>query len=232
MHGCHVPRCTCAGGAPMHAALMRGVPWWVRKSTNRLKRLSEEIRRSTRVVRLFPNAESCPPWERGLPGRTEKSRQGWRRSRQRRADTDASAGRGAGAPKEVASAMTTFLHKLVDIIALGATGGPRPYPHFGRQRAHAPHRSGHRIGWHDSTPIVSPPASATSRVGPPLATAPHCQGGRHPLEVPTSGHRPLRLPPAVKRALREPDDGPIVPSPTPWPFATGRALHSRFPTGG
>ena len=30
-----------------------------RKSANRLKRLSEEIRRRTRVVRLFPNAESC-----------------------------------------------------------------------------------------------------------------------------------------------------------------------------
>ena len=63
----------------MHAALMRGVPWWVRKSTNRLKRLSEEIRRSTRVVRIFPNAESCLPWERGLPGRIEKSRQGCER---------------------------------------------------------------------------------------------------------------------------------------------------------
>ena len=50
-----------------------------RKSTNRLERLSEEIHRSTRVVRLFPNAESCPPWERGLPGRIEKSRHGCKR---------------------------------------------------------------------------------------------------------------------------------------------------------
>ena len=64
-----------------------------RKSTNRLERLSEEIRRCARVVRIFPNAESCLRWERGLPGRIEKGRQGCRRSRQRRADTDASAGR-------------------------------------------------------------------------------------------------------------------------------------------
>ena len=40
------------------------------------ERLREEIRRRTRVVRLFPNAESCFRWERGLPGRIEKSRQG------------------------------------------------------------------------------------------------------------------------------------------------------------
>ena len=64
-----------------------------RNSTTRLKRLNEEIRRSTRVVRLFPDAESCLPWERRLPGRIEKSRQGYRRSRQRRAGKDASAGR-------------------------------------------------------------------------------------------------------------------------------------------
>ena len=60
-----------------------------------LERLNEEIRRSTRVVRIFPNAESCLPWERGLPGRIEKGRQGCRHSRQRRADKDASAGKGA-----------------------------------------------------------------------------------------------------------------------------------------
>ena len=64
-----------------------------RKSTNRLERLNEEIRRSTRVVRIFPNAESCLRWERGLPGRIEKGRQGCRHSRQRRADKHASAGR-------------------------------------------------------------------------------------------------------------------------------------------
>ena len=64
-----------------------------RESTNRLKRLNEEIRRRTRVVRIFPKAESCPCWERGLPGRIEKGRQGCRRSRQRRAENDASAGR-------------------------------------------------------------------------------------------------------------------------------------------
>ena len=44
-----------------------------------LERLSEETRHHTRVVRIFPNAESCLPWERGLPGRIEKSRQGCRR---------------------------------------------------------------------------------------------------------------------------------------------------------
>ena len=64
-----------------------------RKSTNMLERLNQEIRRGPRVVRIFPNGESCLPWERSLPGRIEKSRQGYRRSRQRRADTDASAGR-------------------------------------------------------------------------------------------------------------------------------------------
>ena len=59
-----------------------GLPWAHhkhRKSTNRLERLSEEIRHHTRVVRIFPNAESCLPWERGLPGRIERSRQGCRR---------------------------------------------------------------------------------------------------------------------------------------------------------
>ena len=50
-----------------------------------LERLSEETRHHTRVVRIFPNAESCLPWERGLPGRIEKSRQGCRRSWQERA---------------------------------------------------------------------------------------------------------------------------------------------------
>ena len=63
-----------------------------RKSTNMLERLNEEIRCRTRVVRIFPNAESCLPWERGLPGRIEKGRQGCRRSWQRRGDKDASAG--------------------------------------------------------------------------------------------------------------------------------------------
>ncbi len=29
------------------------------KSTNRLESLNEEIKRRTRVVRIFPNAESC-----------------------------------------------------------------------------------------------------------------------------------------------------------------------------
>ena len=52
-----------------------------RKSTNRLERLNEQIRRRTRVVRIFPKAESCPPWERGLPGRIEKRRQGWERQK-------------------------------------------------------------------------------------------------------------------------------------------------------
>ena len=46
------------------------------KRTKRLKRLNEEIRHHTRVVCLFPNAESCLPWERGLPGRIEKGRKG------------------------------------------------------------------------------------------------------------------------------------------------------------
>ena len=50
-----------------------------RKSTNMLERLNEEIRCRTRVVRIFPNAESCLPWERGLPGRIEKGRQGCER---------------------------------------------------------------------------------------------------------------------------------------------------------
>ena len=57
-----------------------------------------------------------PPWERGLPGRIEKGRQGCRRSWQRRGDKDASAGRVASAPKEIASPITTLLHKLMDII--------------------------------------------------------------------------------------------------------------------
>ena len=50
-----------------------------RKSSNMLERLGEEIRQHIRVVRLFPNAESCLRWERGLPGRIEKSRQGCER---------------------------------------------------------------------------------------------------------------------------------------------------------
>ena len=52
-----------------------------------------KMRRCTRVVGIFPNAESCLRWERGLPGRIQKSRQGCRRSWKRRAGTDASAGR-------------------------------------------------------------------------------------------------------------------------------------------
>ena len=36
-------------------------------------------RHHTRAVRIFPNGDSCLPWERGLPGRIEKSRQGCRR---------------------------------------------------------------------------------------------------------------------------------------------------------
>ena len=63
-----------------------------RKSTNRLKRLSEEIRCRTRVLRIFPNAESCPPWERGLPGRIEKGRQGCRHSGQVRGGINPGAG--------------------------------------------------------------------------------------------------------------------------------------------
>ena len=77
---------------------------WVRKSTNRLERLSEEIRRSTRVVRLFPTPS------RAFPGSAAFQ------AASRRADTDASAGRGAGAAKPIASPMTTFLHQLPDII--------------------------------------------------------------------------------------------------------------------
>ena len=78
-----------------------------RKSTNRIERLSEEIRRSTRVVRIFPNAESCLPWERGLPGRIEKSRQGCER-RERNLSG-----------KPIAPAMTTFLHNLMDLLRHG-----------------------------------------------------------------------------------------------------------------
>ena len=44
-----------------------------RKSTNRRKRLSEEIRCRTRVVLLFPNAESCLPWERGLQAASRRA---------------------------------------------------------------------------------------------------------------------------------------------------------------
>lgn len=36
------------------------------KSTNMLERLNEEIKRRTRVVRIFPNAESCPRLVRAL----------------------------------------------------------------------------------------------------------------------------------------------------------------------
>jgi transposase-like protein len=36
------------------------------KSTNMLERLNEELRRRTRVVRIFPNAASCPRLTRAL----------------------------------------------------------------------------------------------------------------------------------------------------------------------
>jgi len=44
------------------------------KSTNMLERLNEEIRRRTRVVRIFPNLESCLRLVRALAVET---REGW-----------------------------------------------------------------------------------------------------------------------------------------------------------
>ncbi|WP_018719081.1 IS256 family transposase, partial [Arhodomonas aquaeolei] len=44
------------------------------KSTNMLERLNEEIRRRTRVVRIFPNAASCLRLVRALAAETHE---GW-----------------------------------------------------------------------------------------------------------------------------------------------------------
>jgi putative transposase len=44
------------------------------KSTNMLERLNEEIKRRTRVVRIFPNAESCLRLVRALAAETHE---GW-----------------------------------------------------------------------------------------------------------------------------------------------------------
>ncbi|HEX7034446.1 MAG TPA: transposase, partial [Pseudomonadales bacterium] len=43
------------------------------KSTNMLERLNEEIRRRTRVVRIFPNTESCLRLIRALRVETHES---------------------------------------------------------------------------------------------------------------------------------------------------------------
>ena len=43
------------------------------KSTNMLERLNEEIRRRTRVVRIFPNAESCLRLVRALAVETHEN---------------------------------------------------------------------------------------------------------------------------------------------------------------
>jgi putative transposase len=44
------------------------------KSTNMLERLNEEIRRRTRVVRIFPNRESCL---RLVPALAAETYEGW-----------------------------------------------------------------------------------------------------------------------------------------------------------
>ena len=43
------------------------------KSTNMLERLNEEIRRRTRVVRIFPNAASCLRLVRALCSETHEA---------------------------------------------------------------------------------------------------------------------------------------------------------------
>ena len=43
------------------------------KSTNMLERLNEEIRRRTRVVRIFPNSESCLRLVRALAIETHEN---------------------------------------------------------------------------------------------------------------------------------------------------------------
>lgn len=87
------------------------------RSTNMLERLNEEIKRRTRVVRIFPNAESCLRLVRALCTETHEA---WLEDNrylnmslfdEQKKELLKMA---AWAAKRTTSAMTIFLHNLTD----------------------------------------------------------------------------------------------------------------------